>query len=250
MEIKFKAKTQKLPIYFTGNLYGEVENFAKIATILRQKKKEGEEFLLFDAGDATAGNPGIELVKGKHIAELMGITGFTAVTLGEKDFIYGPAVLKRNLSLIKAPAVAANIYIKELEQDLQPYIILDFQGIKVGITGLVTEEVMAKLYPRSGEKTYQEIKFIPYREALLEVLKTFSAKGVEIIILLSHLGLEIDQMLACDFIKINLIISGHTGEVLKSPAKIGNTLVVTPGEKAFYLGFIELEIETTMEIKS
>ena len=101
---------------------------------------------------------------------------------------------------------------------IAPFIVKTVGGEKVGIFGLVTDEVKVTSSPGPNVKMKDTIQAA--RDAVAEL----SRQGVNKIILLSHLGFPADIDLAGKVDGIDVIISGHTDTLMGNPAKLDASL--------------------------
>src|SRR5690606_1812939 len=85
------------------------------------------------------------MTKGKSVAQALDAVGFDAIALGNHDFAWGQDALKGMLAEIEAPIVAANV-VKTADGSVMdgasPYIVRDCNGVKVGIIGLDTPDML------------------------------------------------------------------------------------------------------------
>jgi sulfur-oxidizing protein SoxB len=69
------------------------------------------------------------------------------------------------------------------------------------------------------------------------------AKGAQVVVLLSHNGLEVDLKLASRVRGIDAILGGHTHDGIPAPAVVGKTLVTNAGSHGKFLGVLDLEVK-------
>jgi 2',3'-cyclic-nucleotide 2'-phosphodiesterase (5'-nucleotidase family) len=234
----------EIPVLYTNDLHGELENFGKIVTLVRQKQKEGEKFLLLDAGDFASGTSVANTHKGKPMVELINLACYDAVALGEGELAFGTDGLKNILEGLKCPVLCANLHLSGgLFPGVKTYIIKELENIKFAIIGLLSPSSTIKL------QTIPEIEVKDPDTVLEETINMAKQDGAEKFILLSHLGIDKDSSLAEKFDNIDLIISGHSHSYLPQPVKVKNTLIVSTGSGGKYLGSITLNIADIISMK-
>ncbi|KAL0867831.1 hypothetical protein ABMA27_008532 [Loxostege sticticalis] len=190
-------------------LYHEIQ-------VLTQEKPD---FVLLNAGDSFQGTYWYTLLKWNITQQFMNMLPHDAHAIGNHEFDDGPEGLAPYLSALKAPVVAANMDCSE-EPSLQglykPHVVIERKGRKIGIIGLITVDT-EKL------STPGKVKFTDPREATRREAQALADKGVDIIILLSHCGLDIDKELARDYGQyIDIIVGGHSHSLLwNGPAPSG-----------------------------
>lgn len=258
-----KADLARLTIIHTNDLHGHIlperiagwrsrmGGYAVFAAWLEEQReeaqKEGVPLLLLDAGDIYAGTPEGNLTKGAAIVELMNAVGYDVITTGNHEYDSGFYNLIRLARQARFPFLAANVSRKDsghLLEFARPFIIKDYkdyQGLRIGIVGVVTDETPEITMASSTDRLIFRspapvVSF--YRKLLLE-------KEVDLLVVLSHLGLEEDRRLAKQVPGINLIIGGHTHDLLPQPVRAGKseTLICQAGSYGRYAGRLDLWID-------
>ncbi|XP_031764465.1 apyrase [Galleria mellonella] len=181
--------------------------YHEIQVLLNEKP----DAILLNAGDSFQGTYWYTLLKWNITQQFMNMLPHDAHAIGNHEFDDGPSGLAPYLAALKAPVVAANMDTTN-EPSLQglykPYIVVERKGRKIGIIGLITTDT-AKLSSPGN------VVFTDPREALKREAKALTDKGVDIIVLLSHCGLEVDKELARDYGQyVDVIVGGHTHSLL------------------------------------
>jgi len=217
--------------------------FAKIATKVNEIRSTKENVLVLDAGDTFHGQTIATLVKGESIARIMNIIKYDAMVPGNHDFNYGQERLLELEKLTDFPIIAANVTKADGSAFLTPYIIKEFNGVKVGIFGLSTPETTYKTHPNN-------VKGLNFEDPVAvaeKMVKELEGKA-DIIIALCHLGLDESSVdtskLVAEKVKgIDLIVDGHSHTVLTEGRKVGDTLIAQTGEYGKNIGVVELVYE-------
>ena len=110
-------------------------------------------------------------------------------------------------------------------------------GKKIGIFGLTTMDIVYRSHPSA-----ETIFFNPFDKADF-VVKRLKNLGVDVIILLSQLGEEMNQMLAQQFLEIDIIIDKPVGTSGKKVEKCGNTLIIQSETDNYSLIESEINID-------
>lgn len=188
--------------------------YNRVASLIKQAKKEQRNTLLFDVGDVIKGSPIAEYVASSpmfyssdiHPAyKSMNLLGYDAATVGNHEFNYGLDFLLNTIRGADFPYTNANIYVddhNEYEQDdihfFQPYLLIDKEvinekgqtdNVKVGVIGLITP------ITQQWDKAHFENKLIikNMRKTAEEIVPKMKKEGADIIIALVHAGLDSDQ---------------------------------------------------------
>ncbi len=243
---------------FNVNVNGKTKEhggFARLASIFKNVSRTyKEDSFVLDAGDFSMGTA-YQSVFREEAAELrmMGYLGYDAVTLGNHDLDFGPDGLSEmienagklskdeNYELPKI--VASNIdWEKTLSESKDPaaklqsqlekeYVILEKNDIKIAVFGLFGKDAL-KTAPECGVSFEDPIAAA---ERIVGEIKK-KEKDVTLIVCLSHGGMtqenydeQEDAQLAKSVPDIDLIISGHSHEVLDRPVTVGNTVIGSAG---------------------
>ncbi len=224
---------------------GKVLGYAAIAQYKKDLEAAGDSVLLLDAGDACQGTPLVNLLMGIPAIEFMNAAGYDAMTLGNHEFDWGLDNAKQLAGLAIFPMLSANI-INHLEGDLTFVAnkIFDMpNGMKVGVFGLTTPETMTKAHPDK----VRGIDFLQgdaLYEAAQKQVEELKAAGADIVVLLSHLGMDEESApnRSLDVLEkvagIDLLIDGHSHTLLEKGKMVGDTLIVSTGSYGQNLGVV------------
>jgi 5'-nucleotidase len=186
---------------------GGLPRLASVINGLRAK----DEVLLLHAGDALFGTYYFIKYGVAADVDMLNALGFTAMAVGNHDFDKGPEGLVEFARLAKFPLISANIEASgkpELQSALKPYTVLTVKGQKIGIIGLTT--TLTPLLDPSGPG----VKFLNPAETAQKSADALSQAGVDKVILLSHLGYDLDLPLVKSLKGIDLVVGGHSHSLL------------------------------------
>lgn len=249
------------------NKEGKMEmggGFAKLKTIVDEKRQDQEATFLVDGGDFSMGTL-YQTIYETEAPELtlMGQIGYDATTFGNHEFDYrseGIANMlraaKRNAEEdpnLKLPALVSanidwdkntskdNLLVKTAMEEYgsTPYTIVERGSVRVGMFGVLGSDA-DNCAPESG------LEFEDIVETSKEVVKAMEKEDVDMIICLSHSGtfededISEDEILAKEVPEIDIIVSGHTHTRLDQPLQYGDTYIVSAGCYCENLGEIEL----------
>ncbi len=229
-----------------------VGGFARLSQLVNEiravKGGEGEPVMLISAGDFVGGSPYSWLIVDGEAPELsiMQQIGYDVVTIGNHEFDYGDEALSRYFQAAGYPEASgktavvssnlnipaghplANVGIKDVL-----VVTLD-HGLKLGYFGLLGSDA-GELAAKKDPVAVIE----PIAAASLAV-ETLQEMEVDVIIAVTHAGLEEDRALAGAVPGIDVIVSGHCHTALHEPILVGNTVIVQSGIRLQYLGVLEL----------
>ena len=222
-----------------GGIYGR-------AAIIDQVRQENKNVLLVDAGDFCQGTPYFNYFKGATEIKFMNLLGYQAATLGNHEFDNGSRMLAKQLAKAKFPIVCANylFFNKKLKNIVKKYVIIEMDGKRIGIFGLLTD-IKALTSPQN----YKDIKYlnaIDVADCMVKELR--ETEKCDYVICLSHLGLNSgteenpdDMMLASQVKGIDVIVGGHTHTVLKEPKIVNGTYILQTGKKGMRIGQLTID---------
>jgi len=199
----------------------------KRATVIDSIRNLYKNVLLLDAGDLFDRRP--KRWRHENIIRAYQVMRYDAVALGDRDFVEGPKFLISNFFTL-GNLVNTNIQYMELTFG-QPYIIKQFDGVKIGITAAIDSSLANWLWVKSKGK----FTFLNPVKALKPVIEELQAKS-DFIILLAHGDLSKNKKFAEQFPQIGLIVSGHTQQMIDSVLKVENAYLVQTDGNAFRLG--------------
>lgn len=241
---------ETIHIFHTNDFHSHLEHWPRIHSFLMEKKEyyhtREEELFLFDIGDfIDRWHPYTEATKGRGNIELLNSCGYTAVTIGNNegvnlphedlDHLYDDAdfdVLNANLFKINGG----------YPNWVKPYKIYDTKtGTRIGVIGLTA--CFSHLYNLLGWEITDPIS------ELKKWLKPLR-KEADIIILLSHLGLQDDENIAANFPEIDVILGAHTHHFLEQGKVVGQTLIGAAGKFGHYVGHMTLTVNEDKDVEN
>ena len=205
-----------------------------------RRQAEAENVLLLDAGD-TIGDTAIAAeTEGRAVIETMNRMKYDAMVVGNHEPDFTAEKLRERIKEAKFPVLAANISEKKNGKLFTlPYVIKTIGGVRVGILGLA--------YPNtpltSAKKNVENLMFRDAVETAREYVPRLRKEGAEIIIALTHLGLNADKNLAEKVSGIDVIVGGHSHNRMTDAMRAGETIIVQAGAHGSDLGRLDLKIE-------
>ena len=231
----------KTVILHTNDVHGAIEGYAYITALKADYEAKGAEVILVDAGDYSQGEVYVSDTKGLDAVEMMNVTGYDVVTLGNHEFDYGYAQLKENMTKAGFKILCANVY----GEDGTPifdanYTYTTKSGVKIGFFGMETPEAQTKANPAliKGLKFDTDLKAVAEKQ--LEALK-----DDDVVIALSHLGVDDSSKPYTSYDLYNaakgidFIIDGHSHSVM-TKGKNGEPIQST-GTKFANIGVIVID---------
>ncbi|MDI9571210.1 MAG: bifunctional metallophosphatase/5'-nucleotidase [Pseudomonadota bacterium] len=203
----------------------ELGGFARIKTILDEFRAEAKELLLLHGGDAVQGTAYFPRFGGAVEFDFLNLLGVDAMTFGNHEFDLGPAPIPGWINRSRFPWLAANIDFSgepAIAPLTRPFLIKEIDGEKVGIIGLTTEDT-----PLLARDVGRAVFHDPVAAARRQV-ETLTTRGINRIVVLSHLGYRRDLDLAAKVSGIDIIVGGHSHSLLSDAGPIRGIGGLTP----------------------
>ena len=219
----------------------KVENlggYARIMTKVKEyRKKLSGKTLLFDNGDTFHGTYEAVQSKGEVMIPYLNILGVDGMTF-HWDVAYTPKHLIELGTKLNFPILAANVYDDETDELLFPPVkTYEIDGIKIGVIG-VASNIIKKNMPA---QFWEGAEFTNGIDESRYWAKRLRDDGVNLVILLSHLGYPQDIELLKQVDGIDICLSGHTHNRIRFLEKVRNSYIIQSGSLASSMGFLELD---------
>ncbi|CAH0117778.1 Trifunctional nucleotide phosphoesterase protein YfkN [Paenibacillus sp. CECT 9249] len=236
------SEQQILTILHTNDIHSHFEQMAKIATFVRRERqgKTGEETLLLDIGDhmdrmrvETEGTGGLANV------EVLNATGYEAVVLGNNE---GLTYTPQQLAQAYADPISFQIIGSNMVRSgdgkrpawLKPYAIIGKGEMSIGLIGVTA--AFSDFYRLIDWHVTDPLA------AVAECVTRLRGQ-VDFIVVMSHLGMKHDRMMAEQIPGIDLILGGHTHHLFEKAERIGQTYVCAAGKFGHHVGKVVIEFD-------
>ncbi|HTN93806.1 MAG TPA: thiosulfohydrolase SoxB [Gallionella sp.] len=226
--------------------YGKVGGFAHLATLIKQMRASRPGALLLDGGDTWQGSATALWTKGQDMVDAGKLLGVDVMT-GHWEFTLGADRVKQvvdNDFKGKIDFVAQNIKTNDFGDPVfRPYVIKDVNGIPVAIIG------QAFPYTPIANPRYMtpDWTFGIQDDNMQLIVDEVRTKGAQVVVLLSHNGMDVDLKMAGRVSGIDAILGGHTHDGVPAPIPVknsgGQTLVTNAGSNGKFLGVMDFEVK-------
>lgn len=226
--------------------YGKVGGFAHLATLVKRMKASRPGALLLDGGDTWQGSGTAMWTKGQDMVDATLALGVDVMT-AHWEFTYGAervkSVVEEQLKG-KIDFVAQNVQTNDFGDPVfAPYTMKSMNGVPVAIIG------QAFPYTPIANPRY----FVPdwtfgiQEERLQSMVDEVRAKGAQVVVVLSHNGMDVDLKLASRVRGIDAILGGHTHDGVPKPVIVANaggkTLVTNAGSNGKFLAVLDFDVK-------
>ncbi len=239
--------------FHAGQHHPGTGGVAKRATLIKSVRAEGAPVVLVDAGDVFQGTPFFNFFHGRLDYDAMNRLGYDVGTLGNHDLDDGYRHFRRLRGMRGFPVLSANVVAPDSAAGSAtplgpPDTVMVVGGHKVGFFGLTTERLL-EIVSRSRNPGLQVRRAIPIAR---EEVRKLRAGGVDMVVALSHLGVDDDKVLADSVSGIDLVIGGHSHTFLNTMILVrhdgaangwGGTGIVQTGCYGINLGRLDVDFE-------
>lgn len=249
------------PINYKDNSKAEI-GFGKLSMLIKKEREENLNVFLIDNGDLIQGNPftyyysKINSSGINPMIKILNYLKYDAAVIGNHEFNYGQELLKKAVSESNFSWLSGNIVKGNLQEcfPYTPYIIKEYEGMRIGVLGLITKHVPNWETPKNIEGLTFES---PVEYAKKWVTELREVEKVDIVIVSYHGGFETDTednskisvtgenqgYEICNNVKgIDVLLTGHQHRHI-SDKQINGVLVIQPGNFGDYLGKVNIEAE-------
>ncbi len=266
------------PYNFVPNVFDKADGLqvapyggiAKIATIAKRIRATSNRALWLDSGDCFQGAPVFNLFKGEAEMRALSLAGMDAAVLGNHEFDLGAKnlfdkidnwatfpLIAANYAWDDPPPGAVNPDGRSLKDVVPPFVMYDVKGVKVAVIGMGNTSTISSIFEGGNSLGFRPISDEAALSNWVRILRPIS----DVIVVVSHLGLEEDEDLTASQVDdpnqaferdtlagVDLILGGHLHIVTDPPKLIPNdddghnTILVHSGAFAKFVGRLDVVV--------
>ncbi|MCW8829170.1 MAG: thiosulfohydrolase SoxB [Gammaproteobacteria bacterium] len=241
--------------------YGKVGGFAHLATLVKRLRAERSHnnTLLLDGGDTWQGSGTALWTRGMDMVGATNKLGVDIMT-GHWEFTYMAEEVLKNVNAFNGEFVAQNVkvddtamfdyahsdfadYNEDSGHAFKPYTMREMNGVRVAVIG--------QAFPYTP--IANPSRFIPDwtfgirdREMQEMVDNIRANEKPDVVVVISHNGMDVDLKMASVVSGIDVILGGHTHDGMPAPSIVknpgGQTLVTNAGSNGKFLGVMDLDV--------
>ena len=226
--------------------YGKVGGFAHLATLVKRMKASRPGALLLDGGDTWQGSGTALWTHGQDMVDVCKLLGVDVMT-GHWEFTLGMERVKEIVEKDfagKVDFVAQNIKTADFGDPVfKPYVIREMNGVPCAIIG------QAFPYTPIANPRYMvaDWEFGIQDQNMQKMVDEARAKGAQVVVVLSHNGMDVDLKMASRVRGIDAILGGHTHDGMPVATLVANaggqTIVTNAGSNGKFLGVLDFEVK-------
>jgi len=225
--------------------YGKVGGFAHLATLVKRLRADRPGSLLLDGGDTWQGSATSLWSNAQDMVDAQLQLGVDIMT-PHWEMTFGADRVKEiidNDFAGKIDFVAQNVLDTEWEEPVFPaFVTREINGVPVAVIG------QAFPYTPIANPRYMvpDWSFGVREERMQQTVEEARGSGAQVVVLLSHNGMDVDLKLASRVSGIDAILGGHTHDAIPKPIVVSNpggkTLVINSGSNAKFLSVLDLDV--------
>jgi sulfur-oxidizing protein SoxB len=225
-----------------ARLYGKLGGFAQLATLIKRLKADRPGALVLDGGDTWQGSATALWTKGQDMVEAAKLLGVDVMT-AHWEFTYGAERVKELIARDLAGRidfVAQNVRTADFGDPVFPaYAMREVNGVPIAIIGQAFPYTPIA-HPRGFVADWS---FGIREQELQQIVDEVRGKKAQIVVLLSHNGMDVDIKLGARITGIDAILGGHTHDGVPQPIVVANprgkTLVTNAGCNGKFLAVLD-----------
>lgn len=221
-----------------NDIHGSLAGLAEHAAEIQRLRAQHPNVYYVVAGDIFSGDPISDLNHGRPVIEVLNAMRPAALAVGNHDFDHGPAHTQARRAESTFPWIGANIRVASQAATpitpFLPYVILTTDlGQRVALFGLTETPPSTRRQNVVGLEFLDPLTVGPVMAAQLR-------QQADLVVAVTHVGVDVDRLLARLAPGVDLIIGGHSHTVLRAPLVERGVPIVQAGSANAFLGQVDL----------
>ncbi len=232
----------EIVILSVNDMHASIDQFPKFAAMVDSLRAVYPDMLLFSAGDNRTGNPVNDQYEPVNypMIELMNRTGFDLCTVGNHEWDANIVNFQNDIERASFPFLCANVFIPDtVNLDIKPFVAFEHQGVKMAVVGMI--ELRADGIPGAHPNNLKKVSFKRAQKVLPDY--QYLRNQNDVVILLSHCGLDDDMELAQANPWLDAIIGGHSHTLIEHPSETNGVLITQSGSHLRYATLVKLRVK-------
>ena len=226
------SNTVKADIFYVNDIHGQVPKMERLVTASQAfdqyVKNRGTDTFKVSAGDIMLGQ---HKPTNQSAINFLDTAGITLSTIGNHELDKGISPFKELIQKSKTQFLGTNMNFPKGDDDkIKPFVIKEINGHKYGFLGIQPSSLTARI----KDASYMEGITIDSPEQTIKELQehidNLKSQGIDKIILLSHAGIDYDKKIAKELDGLDIIIGGHSHDLIKDVKKEENLFYSKSGE--------------------
>ncbi len=225
--------------------YGKVGGFAHLATLVKQLKASRPHALLLDGGDTWQGSATSLWTNAQDMVDACKLLGVNMMT-PHWEFTFGAERVQEIVEKDfkgRIEFLAQNVKTTDFEdQVFKPYALREMNGVSVAVIG----QAFPYTPIANPRHMVPDWTFGIQDEHMQKMVDEARGKGAQVVVVLSHNGMDVDIKMASRVRGIDAILGGHTHDGMPAPTIVknggGQTLVTNAGSNSKFLGVLDFDV--------
>ncbi len=226
--------------------YGKVGGFAHLKTLVDRVRTSRPGSLLLDGGDTWQGSATALWSNAQDMVDACIALGVNVMT-PHWEMTYGAQrvmeIVNNDFKKAGIDFVAQNVVTADFgDQVFKPYVVKNINGVNVAIIG----QAFPYTPIANPRHLVPDWSFGIQDENMQKWVNDARAKGAQVVVVLSHNGMDVDIKMASRVTGIDAIFGGHTHDGVPQPVQVknakGTTLVTNAGSNGKFLGVMDFDV--------
>jgi sulfur-oxidizing protein SoxB len=230
--------------------YGKVGGFAHLATLVKRLKSSRPGALLLDGGDTWQGSATALWSQGQDMVDACKLLGVDVMT-GHWEFTLGMERVQHIVNKDfagKIDFLAQNISTQDFgDAVFKPYVLREMNGVQGSIPVAIIGQAFPYTPIANPRYMVADWRFGIQEENMQKTVDEARAAGAQVVVVLSHNGMDVDLKMASRVSGIDAILGGHTHDGVPVPVIVknrgGQTIVTNAGSNGKFLGVLDFEVK-------
>jgi sulfur-oxidizing protein SoxB len=226
--------------------YGRVGGFAHLATLVKRMKASRPGALLLDGGDTWQGSGTALWTNAQDMVDACRLLGVDVMT-AHWEMTYGMQrvreIVERDFKG-RIDFLAQNVRTTDFEDQVFPaYTLKEMNGVRIAIIG----QAFPYTPIANPRHLVADWSFGVREDSMQKAVDEARGKGAQVVVVLSHNGMDVDLKMASRVRGIDAVLGGHTHDGVPAPVVVknagGQTLVTNAGSNSKFLGVLDLDVK-------
>lgn len=209
------------------NTVANIGGVARMAYVINRERARSARVLHLDSGDCFQGAPIFNFFAGEPEVRTMSAFGVDGAVLGNHEFDRGAQnVATQFQKWSNFPLLAANYRFEQTTQDFpnfgrvgtvtNPFVVLNTGGLRVAAIGLGNLSSMTSIFDSPNKSGLTPLNTVEVAQGYIDLLRPY----VDLVVLVTHLGLDVDQRVVRGTTGVDVVLGGHNHVVINPPQEI------------------------------
>ncbi len=231
--LQTSPKNTRTSIFYVNDVHGQIPKMERIAAASHiagiEAEQSGAGLLRLCSGDTFIGS---DRKRNETAARFLDITGFDATTIGNHEFDITASICGDLLKNSKTNVLAMNLNYPDNNSELakktmRSMTVTDANGERYGLIGLQPSDLVERIGKSELLEGITVDDAEQTKKELQAEVNALREQGINKIIVISHEGNEIEKELAQSIDGVDVILGGHSHDLIED-VKDGENLFYSP----------------------